>query len=560
MEHETERPPGGRETPALGDPLPQPDLAATQAAVQRLLDAGLFGPESRAHLLLDYLITQAHRQGPVPVKAYAIAVDVLGRGEDFDPGTDSIVRVELGRLRKALDLYYAGRGQDDPIRLGIPKGQSRIEIRPQLPTGTAVKASASREPPPHRPAALWGALALVLAGLGFGLWTALPLVHPPRVVIAPTQVSGDDPALGALAKGMVLHLAADLSQFRTFQVVIAPQPASALLNRVSYRIESRIEGRMQAARLMLVLIRKADGAVVLSQERRLDLTRENPGNEIAAMLGPLAGQIVGPRGALEADGRARLAEIEAMWLGRPPEEFLCLLRFQGYDLSKDETRRGAARTCLDRLTRARSPVGAIWAAEATMTLLDWSESAATGSERLAVAEAQAHRAVMLDPGGAEGAAALGAVLTAAGRFDAAEAALRNAQTLAPQDPEAAVRLGWLACLRGDWAGGTAQISDALDGQAAVPGWYRLPLALAALRAGDVAALAEEGRRIAASGDRRGLVLERLAARMRGDATEADRVSRQIAASGLSDARVAQAIVRLFPDPEGSGALLRALQP
>ncbi|TKD12532.1 hypothetical protein FBT96_20310 [Rhodobacter capsulatus] len=104
------------------------DVAQTQAAVQRLLAAGLFSAGSRAHVLLDYLIVEAHRHGPVPVKAYAIALDVLGRSAEFDPGTDSIVRVELGRLRKLLDLYYAGQGAQDPIRLSIPRGQSRVEI------------------------------------------------------------------------------------------------------------------------------------------------------------------------------------------------------------------------------------------------------------------------------------------------------------------------------------------------------------------------------------------------------------------------------------------------
>ncbi|TKD12533.1 hypothetical protein FBT96_20315 [Rhodobacter capsulatus] len=173
------------------------------------------------------------------------------------------------------------------------------------------------------------ALAVVLATAGLALSGLGPLVHPPRVVIAETQLESDDPALATLAEGMALHLAADLSHFPTFQVVLAPQTLPALLNRASYRIESRIGGQMSRARLMLVLIRKADGAVVLSQERQVDLTRDNGGTAVAAMLGPLTAQIVGPRGALEADGRARLTEIEAMWLGRPPEEFLCLLRFQG---------------------------------------------------------------------------------------------------------------------------------------------------------------------------------------------------------------------------------------
>ncbi|WP_169583673.1 hypothetical protein [Rhodobacter capsulatus] len=208
-----------------------------------------------------------------------------------------------------------------------------------------------------------------------------------------------------------------------------------------------------------------------------------------------------------------------------------------------------------RLTEARTPVGAIWAARASMALLDWSEAPAARPEGLAVAQAFAHRAAQLDPGGADGPAALGAALTVAGAFAAAETALQAARALSPSDPEAEIRLGWLDCLRGDWAGGQARITAALADQAAVPGWYCLPLALAALRAEDAAALAREGQAISASGDR-GLVLERIAAGMRGDAAAVAALSARIVAAGSTPAQLALAIARLFPDPDLSDRLIQ----
>ncbi|WP_300074817.1 tetratricopeptide repeat protein [uncultured Ruegeria sp.] len=84
------------------------------------------GKSLRRYNLLRY-ITEAEIEGRGhTVKAYSIGIDVIGRGSDFDPSIDSIVRVEISRLRDALALHYA----KDPVsvyevRIKIPKGTLR---------------------------------------------------------------------------------------------------------------------------------------------------------------------------------------------------------------------------------------------------------------------------------------------------------------------------------------------------------------------------------------------------------------------------------------------------
>lgn len=56
------------------------------------------------------------------VTEYAIGVDVLGRGTDFSPGEDSIVRNRAYSLRKKLEEFYGGEGADEAIRIELPKG------------------------------------------------------------------------------------------------------------------------------------------------------------------------------------------------------------------------------------------------------------------------------------------------------------------------------------------------------------------------------------------------------------------------------------------------------
>jgi hypothetical protein len=68
------------------------------------------------------------------IKSYTIAVEALGRDPSFEPEADPIVRVEAGRLRQALALYYAGAGSTDPVIIELLRGSYVPKFRPR---GTA---------------------------------------------------------------------------------------------------------------------------------------------------------------------------------------------------------------------------------------------------------------------------------------------------------------------------------------------------------------------------------------------------------------------------------------
>ena len=56
---------------------------------------------------LRYVVEATLRGEHDRIKGYTIAVEALGRAEDFDPQSDPIVRVEATRLRRAINRYYA---------------------------------------------------------------------------------------------------------------------------------------------------------------------------------------------------------------------------------------------------------------------------------------------------------------------------------------------------------------------------------------------------------------------------------------------------------------------
>jgi len=72
--------------------------------------------------LLTYLCEKYFREETGDISEYAIAVEALGRKSDFDPLSDSIVRVEAWRLRQRLKEFYATEGSGHAIQIVLPEG------------------------------------------------------------------------------------------------------------------------------------------------------------------------------------------------------------------------------------------------------------------------------------------------------------------------------------------------------------------------------------------------------------------------------------------------------
>lgn len=114
-----------------------PDTDLIRLALHKILSSPEFASADQLRAFLRYVVEATCQLPPVTLKGYTIATEALGRGYDFNPTTDPIVRVEAARLRKRLQDYYAGTGQEDPIRIEIPKGsyvpQFILQRRPALP-------------------------------------------------------------------------------------------------------------------------------------------------------------------------------------------------------------------------------------------------------------------------------------------------------------------------------------------------------------------------------------------------------------------------------------------
>ena len=96
----------------------RPTIDATRRELDLILHSRTFQRAKRLRSLLDYVVTAA-TNGLTSGQSQT-AKDLFGKGEDFDPSIDPVIRVQFGRLRRALANYYSSEGQNDPVVIGIP--------------------------------------------------------------------------------------------------------------------------------------------------------------------------------------------------------------------------------------------------------------------------------------------------------------------------------------------------------------------------------------------------------------------------------------------------------
>ena len=129
----------------------EPDILREQAA--SIVRSGALGRSRSYARLLEFLVECAH-SGRTP-KELEIAMEVFGRGADFDPSQDSMVRVYAHNLRQKLEHYYATTGRNEPRQLLLARGEYRISLAElDEPEESAETIAPAALPPSPQPAAV----------------------------------------------------------------------------------------------------------------------------------------------------------------------------------------------------------------------------------------------------------------------------------------------------------------------------------------------------------------------------------------------------------------------
>jgi serine/threonine-protein kinase len=232
--------------PPMADSL---RAAEVRQQLDRILADSAFSGASRRSRLLRYLVEQALEDRPEGLKESVIATEVFERAPDYDPQIDSVVRVEIGRLRDRLAEYYVKAGPEEPVHIEIPRGGYRPifvfrELAPQTnvalsaPETTVEPAREKAHPDlPHpdsghpdrdqRPGwRSWksvAAAAVAMAAIvtAWVIWRARtsPPATPTAVAVLPFLNLSGDAADNYLGDGISDELTETLAEFNDLRVV-----------------------------------------------------------------------------------------------------------------------------------------------------------------------------------------------------------------------------------------------------------------------------------------------------------------------------------------------------
>jgi hypothetical protein len=110
-----------------------------RSELNSILASTMFARAPDLSKILKYVCEQHFSNQADTIKEYSIAVEALGRGPNFSPGEDSIVRVQAARLRKHLRRYYETDGANHTLQIGI----SATGYKPEFLLAPRVEARAT---------------------------------------------------------------------------------------------------------------------------------------------------------------------------------------------------------------------------------------------------------------------------------------------------------------------------------------------------------------------------------------------------------------------------------
>ena len=110
------------------------ECQSVKEALAEMLTDPHFKSSPQMSAFIGYIVEQTLSGNADRIKAYTIAVDALGKPDDFDPQSNPSVRVLAKRLRDNLDQYYQEEGRHASIRIAIKPGSYVPTFEKQEPT------------------------------------------------------------------------------------------------------------------------------------------------------------------------------------------------------------------------------------------------------------------------------------------------------------------------------------------------------------------------------------------------------------------------------------------
>lgn len=501
------------------DEIPDRQLIRQQLA--RILSSQEFLASDRAKRFLRYVVEETLDSRADRIKAYSVALAVFDRAESFDPQTDPIVRIEAGRLRRALERYYLVSGPSDPVRIEIPKGtyvprfawQNR---RPATSTNsppnegaTSSTGSTTMHPQPEisqqaRSRIVVASVAAFILLTVLAAWTFLhwgdapssfyrgPALPQPAIAVLPFAQFRDQGHAEALSRGMTSELVRTLSNYSTL-FVLDPQSlrrfgaspdvtAVGEETGVGFVLSGSVEHVGERIRIAVQVNDARSGGVVWAESYERELVVERIFRLQAEIAQEVMRRIAQPQGAIALfDWKRTRGEAPETW-----DAYECVV--QAGELRRRVSppqRMPEVRSCLRRVIQEEPGYGDAWMMHALIEIdrLRFMPKALLSRQDVEAAYDAAERAVELAPDSGRAHLALMMALYIQNDVERALAAGETAVRLSPHDPDILGEVGLRNIVAGDLHAGVALVNRATELYRPIPVATHLARSLAAFREG-----------------------------------------------------------------------------
>ena len=208
-----------------------------RSELENILRSLLFQRSERPSQFLRYICEKSFAGESSQINEHLIGIEVFGRGANYSPTEDSIVRRTAYTLRHKLDEYYSREGQSDSILISLPQGHYVPSFQRRSDEQVFSHADHQTSALPGRPLAtrrlhrgiLGMTTALVLVSVGWLLGRNSSLSSPPspspQVELGPATREFWGPWLSATAGPLVCFSNPRSIGVKHFQQPAAPTVA-----------------------------------------------------------------------------------------------------------------------------------------------------------------------------------------------------------------------------------------------------------------------------------------------------------------------------------------------
>jgi adenylate cyclase len=432
-----------------------PTLESIRDQLERILQSVEFRASDKQRAFLSFVVDETLEDRSSQLKGYTIAVSVYGRPEGFDAQVDPIVRVEAGRLRRALDHYYLTAGKNDPVRIKIPKGH-------YVPTfhTARIPPSGTKTHTPRREA---GALTT-----------------GPSIAVMPLINLTGGKKQEYFTDGLTEELTAEIARYQDFQVIAA----QSTMRFKGQKVDPREVGRELGVQFFLTGSVRKDSKTVKVTIQVLDTStaeqiwgksykRDQTAADLIAVQEEIANRVIGAIADQFGLIQRRLSRESRKKAPADLKAYDAILRFYHYETELTPAAFEKALTALEQAIEIDPEYGLAWSMlghlHADNHALGFCEIEASLEKALTFAQ----KGVALAPDNQFVRDAL--TLVYFHRGDKEFFLKHAAETIAlnPNSPYVVGVTGWHMMLYGEWDSGLSLLKKGMKLNPYHPSWFHL---------------------------------------------------------------------------------------